>query len=938
MVPVAQQQLHEVARAVDERLSGGRGEVPAGDLPLFSDFIANYDLEDVAGVKRQSAIEGPDRKGEPPKPSGNTARTLQHSEQPEAGGGELYANPLGPVVRAYRAAADRALGWVDRQTQFFQPLKDLPGQRTYLLDRYRTIGRFDGANDLAREISDAFAAAAKKDPDAQIQVLDYLTHRGADPAAIQDAQARAAAVRAKRLIKRIGQRMVAIGWLPRHAFEANFDEYLPRMYLKHVLQTNDPSGVISAGLKLSERGYLRARQNIPEDVRKVILGQIMDPGFLTSHAIITPLRDLALLDFLTSIANTPGWVAQNSFVEVVRDGPTAQQIQLGLFGMQQGQRPGRIRYRRAAPGERGVRVTPWWLKAEAERLAGQARHMTDADARDARLLADDYREIAEDAFADLAAAGTPAAEGFKQAPDTPRYGVLRGMWVHRAIYDDVIGTRTFGQEADAMSTAEAILGDRGLVTKYTGIWKGMKVALNYPTQVRNFVSNGVLANVVGGISPQMVLPRLVQAARQINGNGVAWQIAKRYGVRGSTFSSAELRRLERDLKASLDRSFHQQLLDAGAAFYNFHTDLYGAMEGLFKTAVIIDQLAKGASEEDAALAAHEALFDYTLVPASVRYLRNGPVPFITFYYKAMGRMTHAAMRHPERFLPYVLLPVVLEQFIAAMYDVDDDDLETLKRALPDWLQRRGGTAFLPFKDHHGRWQAVSYGYFLPWQMLVELYSEALGGHPAEAFQTAGFFGGPYYSLIAAALTGVDPFTKRPIAQKGDPPAKQLRSVMSYLWTLNAPTYLSFDRESGIGATAHLWRSLSGWKMDGRLTWGQPGPTVAQSMARVFGVNIYPIDPQLSRTQNMVRMRAEVQATRSQMARVLRSPNLSETDRVREIDRYTGEITARQTQLFEYEQQSRVNPRLFGPPAYTASEVLRRAGRRLFGSPQGAETL
>ena len=121
---------------------------------------------------------------------------------------------------------------------------------------------------------------------------------------------------------------------------------------------------------------------------------------------------------------------------------------------------------------------------------------------------------------------------------------------------------------------------------------------------------------------------------------------------------------------------------------------------------------EGKSEDQAFAEAQEALFDYSLIPANVRFLRNNPigVPFLTFYYKASAQLAKVAIQHPQRFLPYLALPLIMRTIIEAMYDLSDDDYKTLQKSLPKWLQERGGAYFLPVKD---QWVISSHGRCTP---------------------------------------------------------------------------------------------------------------------------------------------------------------------------------------------------------------------------------
>ncbi|MCH7872518.1 MAG: AarF/ABC1/UbiB kinase family protein [Planctomycetes bacterium] len=213
------------------------------------------------------------------------------------------------------------------------------------------------------------------------------------------------------------------------------------------------------------------------------------------------------------------------------------------------------------------------------------------------------------------------------------------------------------------------------------------MALNPPTQIRNFVSNAILLDLSG--VPLHRLPDLyTRALVDIINDGKYWKIAKKYGVAKTTFASNEMYRMREDL-LKLERGAHpvRWLRNAGIIVANRASDVYGFSEAWGKTVKIIDEMKKGASEADAALEAHKTLFDYSLVPPSVQYLRNAPIgiPFLTFYYKALPRMLETAIVRPTKFLKYALIGPVLSAMIADEFD------QMLTREL-DYISEASSTA------------------------------------------------------------------------------------------------------------------------------------------------------------------------------------------------------------------------------------------------------
>lgn len=803
-------------------------------------------------------------------------------DKPISTGTKLYANPIQPMIEGYAKAADKTYAWLESKFAPWSALGRLPNQNVYLKKRYRTLGKLTNLDEVADKISKVFDKANQAD---QQSAYEYLTNINGDATTITDSTVRHHAVAVKKLINKTGRAMVDKSIIPQESFDKYAGQYLPRVYLKYLLGESAFRS-LGTGAKISDQGYAKKRQDIPEDIRQVVLGEITDPAYLAARAVTVPARDMAIMEFLEDLSHYQEWVLPRNVANIVIDKNFRVKV---------------VPERSRIPHKR---VSSFWLKNESERLAEQALHMNEDVAKRTRQMAKDYGDIANEMLQGV------VPDNFKQVPNTARYGALRGLYVRKEIFDDLIGTGKIMGEAGGM--AERLLGQGGYATKATQAWKMSKVALNYPTQVRNFVSNGILLHL-SGVPFDKVPSRVISAIGEMRKNGKHYRIAKKWGVKAASFSSNELLRIERHMlkvKAAQEGKFGiHHLLDLGAGFLNFHGDVYQLSESLFKTAKIIDAMEReGMSESDAAMAAQEALFDYSLIPQNIKFLRNNPIgiPFATFYYKASAQLAKTAIKHPARFAPYVALPVIMRSILQNMQDVDDDDYETLKLSLPEWLQERGGGYFLPVKDEHGRWQAVSIGYFFPWQMHVEFAREmasTLEGKPqaGEILQTTGLLGGPIPELIAALKTGKDSFTGRDIVNDSDPPNKKLADLMSYLWRLSMPTYMT-----DMGAIGHTLKALDGYKDPRKVFYGDPKYTVPQALARFIGVNIYPVDPAKSRADNMRRMKFEIMDLKKRYIQRMRDPNIKGDveERQKLTKWYTNEMAVRALQLNEYSAKTK----------------------------------
>lgn len=760
---------------------------------------------------------------------------------------KTYAKTSGWLLDALRARG-RNLG---------DPLARLPNKDLYLIERGLTQGRIARINEMARETYEVLRQAT---PDEAKAVFAYLTTRGAAlPAVRADLQKMAA--RTKRQIDAIGRALVQHGLISQEAYEKHRDAYLPRLYLKHVLEM-DPAA-IGAGMKTSKQGYTRARQDIPAEVRDVLLGEIKDPAFLSSTAIAVPLRDMAILDFLNRVAKNEDWVWKNDVANW-----------------------------------RGQMVSAFWLKEQAAELRRMAQYSLDSGQM-ARML----KTAAEmDAIvAKSAASDADVPDGYKKLPDTKRYGALRGMRVRNEVYDDLVGAfRMIDPDAPI---AKKIFEAGGVGTKATQMWKMGKVALNPPAQVRNFIGNMVLLHLSG--VPIYRMPDLmVRAVREIRGNGKHWQVAKKYGLTAGTFSNNELFEINRelmDLRARTGGAL-PKLFNMGARIARFASDSYQMSEALFKTAKIIHEMGRGVDEAHAAIEANKWLFDYSLVPQTVKYLRNAPIgaPFLTFYYKSLPRVFEVALTKPWRFLPYVAMVYVLAERIKDEYDVSDEDLDALKLALPKWLREQNSTYLLPWKDDKGRWQAMNFGYFFPWSMPWEVASQIGKGDVTRAASAAGLLGGPVSDMLVALRTNMDPFTQKPIADRRDPPSVQLQNILTYLWRMGMPPWMT-----DIGFVKNVVDAASGTPKKS----GETGLTVEQAALRAVGINIYPLEPERMRAENLRQMQNEITSIKARRTQMLKDQSLSPGEREKMASVFNEWIKQKSDALAAYARDSEIHPRL-----------------------------
>lgn len=797
-------------------------------------------------------------------------------------------SPLARVADAYTRQAKKILydPWMKKVGWRFDALGNLPWKQDYMVKRYLALGKIANVDDTISRIYDSMKGAS---PEQAKSIYKFLTTKGAKVTDLPDAY-RTAAVDVKKRIDQIGRTLVARGMLDEETYAKNAGEYLPRVYLKHVLGEGNMSALGSGKLP-SDMGYLKKRKDIDEETRMLVLGEIQDPAFLGAMGVGKPQRDIAVLDFLHDISANKDWALPQSLVEW-----------------------------------RGKPVSAVWLKGEAKRMAEMASYLDDSHGANATSRRDEAlglaREMGRTADGVLSTMGEVPAD-YRQVPATPRYGALGGMYIRKEIFNDITGgARLLPRDANWV---ESILSAGGVGTRLTQMWKMSKVALNPPSQVRNIVSNAALLQLSG--VPMLKVPgMLMRALTEMKTDGAYWKIAKKYGVKATTFTSAELSTIHREMRdlkiregggwdqvyqlaAKLDalgaaKQAARKVGQIGGKITEAAGAAYGASEAIFKTARIIYGMEHlGEAEHTAALEAQDAVFDYSMVPRTVQALRQSPIgaPFITFGYKVAQKLLKTAALTPWRYAPYIALTAGMNEAFQYVNDVTDKDVEALRMALPKWLQEHNGVYVLPWKDSRGQWQAVDLGYFFPWQQMGEVASSTANGDVGGVIKSVGLFGSPLADIIVALKTGIDPFTDEPIMNKADAPAQRARDMMKYVWRMGAPTWLT-----DIGAAGKIYDSMMG---TGTSRNGQPGMTPTQASMRGLGINVYPVDPTFTRAKNLRAMSFDISEAQKRRTQIARDRTLSQSQRVAAVKEQNDYIKSLRGQKRAYAEASQINPKL-----------------------------
>lgn len=777
----------------------------------------------------------------------------------------------------------------DTVREFFNPFAFVTNQRVFFELRNRVFGKIGTSEKFARQVSDVIAKANAKDRDA---VYQYMTTRNASPAAIQDANVRAAAVKAKERINQIGQEMVKEKFITQESYDKYYDQYLPRTYLYYELTGKGKTTPLGG---LSEREYTKQRGELTKEERD-LLGEIKDPAYLTYVALSRPARDLAMSKYLESLATFSEqkegaqWILPESIVEW-----------------------------------KGHKMTPYALKKEAENIRQHVLRVAENhDPEQARLILANINEmerIADEGFARYARADQKLnTKLYEKMPRDSRYGVLSGAIIQKGIYNDLVGT-FIPMSVENRPLLDRVLGDeQSTLGRVSGLWKLGKTTLNLPTQVRNFVSNMIALNVFAGVPITRIPSLMKRAITEISKDTQNWKDAQDFGIEGGTMSSAELRAaLDRLKNYELRQTKDNPLIHAfasarsvGTAIVEKAGDAYQFSEVLFKFMAFLNErqnqnyVRRSDLISDAVTKANEALFDYTLVNPNIRWLRNTPLglPFVTYLYKAFPKFIETAYKHPFRFAPYIALATALPLYTMAELDLTPDELESMRKSLPEFIRKNGSLYFLPYRDKDGNIAYVDLAPYFPWSAftdpIIEGYREGIGTGVKE-FAKPLIPAGPVITAIAALTSGNDPFTKKPIMDPRDTPTAQGLSLVSYVWNQAMPPMFSVnlnDMDQSGGAIPRVYNSffVDGTGTDKR---GLPKPDAVMTSLRLLGFNATPLKADMQRASNINYMLSQIRKREAFRGEVAKDQSMTLEKRRAKIQDLNEQIKEDYTKLQEY---------------------------------------
>lgn len=495
--------------------------------------------------------------------------------------------------------------WINQRGPKFMrnwgPLGRMPHGDIYAINRAQVLGMKDRGEMLASHVWDKFKDLDQTTKD---QLYEYFTTKNYDVRMLPAKVQKTAQV-AKSAIEKFGKMAVDLGLLNETKYEENKGSYVPRMYLKYL--TEDSSLKTHRG-RIPTYSMFMQRQNIPEDRRKIILGQITDPAYLIAETLGVMSRELSMINMYSNIVDLSANINKQRYVlerqeipalkekleaeikakqdsdgvsynqartEVMSESPLAIQLKklqnkvskmpkLEGAGVSAGKRPFVWMPDMVTDPTTGQEIPINALKQQRTDIDNNMTllNLSSTEYAHAKAIRDkmdtvinEYEVAKEQQLVDFAEEmSIPVTDldqlkkkHYKQLPNNRKFGMLAGAYIRKEIYEDMVGI--YGYFDD---TPHSIFSEHGSLAKLNAAWKTSKTALNIPTHVRNAIGNFVLLDISSPSNSGKLSGDVWNAfgAAILDKNVSAkWQnlrlAAVRNGIHASTFSEVELSKIRR---------------------------------------------------------------------------------------------------------------------------------------------------------------------------------------------------------------------------------------------------------------------------------------------------------------------------------------------------------------------------------------------------------
>jgi len=704
------------------------------------------------------------------------------------------------------------------------------------------------------------------------------------------------AVQAKELQKKFGKMLLERGIIGLRTYWKFHGSYIHYMYKKDmVLKGRHKIGVAAkdeAGIK---EGWLEKRKILDEQLQDAY-GLVKDLSVPLSVGMSSTLRKLAEFDYYEGLKKSPELILNLKGLKGVKKAKNGEYI------VTLKTKPGfrewwEKKFMTRKPhmmmttikGEKTdeLNISPMLL-AESITVTHDLRKdaLKNGNVKEAEAM-EEYLKILEEAYQPIAARLTEVGDKILQLDYVVMGGKsnLKGEYVSKPVYNDItpIMIRDEMEKGSIYGTSL-----RGLSNSIM-LFKIGKATLNFPTLVRNIISNVLQNNLRGrplGVAMDDLRKSLSGFVRKgkdgvYNGRGVDMAFVLTEG--GGT---VEINLLREFLSEAGDQGTQitEEILPliakyetfyggiGGRSWYTFVANLsrfskyYGFVDVIAKYSIYRQLRTSGKLNKWTGLGTNEYIspemamqeaqkwgMDYSLTDPSIKHLRKFLTPFITFQYKAASLVVESLIRRPWVMAKYGLLLGVagpagwsLARAVAQSFmGMDDDEWRRTVKKLAHYIRREKTFLPIPWKNNRGEVMFFDASYFMPWGTWYNCVFDLKDGELAMSMRHLGV-GNPFltaYAALSSVVKGepaIDPFTHQPIWNITDSHGEKWNKIASYMENLLMPGM--FENWHVPGATKYgvipqsarvIYSKLTGDKLKDK--WGRVQGW--EQLNKFFGVNL-----------------------------------------------------------------------------------------------------
>jgi hypothetical protein len=455
---------------------------------------------------------------------------------------------------------------------------------------------------------------------------------------------------------------------------------------------------------------------------------------------------------------------------------------------------------------------------------------------------------------------------YAQGTKIPKYGALAGAHVPGHIWNDMRSTINLKADSAVGRLYDQLL--RG--------WKMSKTALSPAVHTNNVMSNFVLADMAD-VHFEHIRKALSAIIDSQRGNAAAKTLMERYnssGAEGSSHAAVELRTeiiepmlkeleqehdetlrktgimqaialgLRGNLRQSLAALHASKAAQVATAPFKIMVEAYREEDTIFRLAKFIRETEAGKSDKVAGREARKSILDYNINAPWVQALRRGPLPFLSFSYRAIPILLDTAAHKPWKMMKYFAVGYALNALAYAMLGGSGDE-DKERKLMPEEKSGRSLGVFyrmlrMPWNDENGAPVFMDIRRWIPGGDIVDL-NGSQGAIPLPSWLSVG---GPI-SLGIEMAANKDMFTGKTIVKDSDEYGEKMVKIMDHIAKFIMPNvpipnpagYVADEMfgERGLFQT-YSWKSVLGAGTGETDAFGRER-NLAQSAASAAGVKI-----------------------------------------------------------------------------------------------------